>query len=79
MLIISHAVLAPNPQCCIINGEEVNTNIIVFGLNPMELESTIYHTPGVLQLRERNSRVKGTEVNCVNAIAGGEGPISYVL
>jgi hypothetical protein len=27
----------------------------------------------------RNSRVKGREVKCFNAIAGGEGPRLYVL
>jgi hypothetical protein len=45
----------------------------------MGLKSTIYLTPGVLRHRVRNSRVKGREVKCVNAIAGGEGPILYVL
>ena len=33
----------------------------------------------VLQLRVRNSSVKGREVKCLNAIAGGEGPRLYVL
>jgi hypothetical protein len=27
----------------------------------------------------RNSYVEGREVKCVNAIAGGEGPILYIL
>jgi hypothetical protein len=33
----------------------------------------------VLQLRVRNSSVKGREVKCFNAIAGEEGPRLYVL
>jgi hypothetical protein len=31
------------------------------------------------ELKMRNSCVKGREVKCFNAIAGGEGPRLYVL
>jgi hypothetical protein len=44
ILIPSQPVFVLSPLCCVISGEAINTNCIVFGLTRPGLEPTIYRT-----------------------------------
>ena len=44
ILIPIQPVFALSPYCCVLSGEETNTNFIVSGLTRTELEPTIYRT-----------------------------------
>jgi hypothetical protein len=46
ILIPSQPVFALSPWCCLLSGEETNTNFIVFGLTWTRVEPTIYSTRG---------------------------------
>ena len=53
VVLLRHIILFPSqpvfvlsPECCVLNGEATNTNLIVFGLTRSGLEPTIYRTQG---------------------------------
>jgi hypothetical protein len=46
ILIPGQTIFSLSPQCCILSGEAINTNVIVVGLTRPGLERTIYRTRG---------------------------------